>query len=58
MKRLTSAQCFQEYVDLLLADPAKSLLPEQKMGEKQVQNLDRYVLESTFLVAPKVGVHV
>lgn len=55
---LTSAQCLEERVNLLLSDPAGSLLAKQKMGEEQVQDLYGNILEATFLVNAKVRVHV
>lgn len=55
---LTSAQCFEKGVDLLLSDSAGALLAEQKMGEEQMQNLYGNVLEATFLISSEVGVHV
>lgn len=55
---LTSAQCFEERVNLLLSDSARALLTEQKMGEEQMQNLYSNVLEATFLIPSEVRVHV
>lgn len=55
---LTSAQCLEESVNLLLSDATGSLLAKQKMGEEQVQDLYGNILEATFLVNAKVRVHV
>lgn len=41
-----------------MSDSARALLPEQKMGEEQMQNLYGNVLEATFLIPSEVRVHV
>lgn len=54
----TSAQCFEEGVDLFLPDSAGAFLPKQEVREQQVQSLYGNVLEATFLATSEVGVHV
>lgn len=54
----TSAQCFEEGVDLFLPDSTGPFLPKQEVREKQVQSLYGNVLEATFLAASEVGVDV
>lgn len=57
-RRCTSAQGFEEGVDLFLPDSARAFLPKQEMREQQVQRLYGNVLEATFLTPSEVRVHV
>lgn len=53
-----SAQRLEKGVYLLLPDSKGPLLPEEEVGEQEVQDLYCYILEATFLISTDVCVNV